>query len=129
MKTSHKLLVSLVCIVTLAGCARNKPILFPQTTIMSHNSLPSVKKAILEAGKKRKWIMTEVAPGVIDGLQKSRDHEARIRITYTNKNYVISYAGSHNLRERNGTIHRSYNRWVNNLDKDIQLNLALLANQ
>ncbi|PHM39834.1 lipoprotein [Xenorhabdus mauleonii] len=129
MKTSHKLLASLVCILTLAGCARNMPILTPQTTIMSHNSLPSVKKAILEAGKKRKWVMTEVSPGVIDGFLKNRDHDAQIRITYTNKNYVINYVGSHKLREKNGTIHRNYNRWVNNLDKDIQLNLALLANQ
>ncbi|MDX7997940.1 hypothetical protein FE394_01700 [Xenorhabdus sp. Reich] len=129
MKTSHKLLISLACIVTLAGCARNVPILTPQTTIMTHNSESSVKKAILEAGKKRKWVMTEVSPGVINGFLKNRDHDVQIRINYTNKNYSINYVTSHKLREHNGKIHRNYNRWVNNLDRDIQLNLALLANK
>ncbi|MDC9589150.1 hypothetical protein PSI23_07400 [Xenorhabdus sp. XENO-10] len=129
MKTSYKLLISLACVITLAGCARNAPILTPQSTIMTHNSLPSVKKAILEAGKKRKWAMTETSPGVIDGFLKKRDHDVQIRINYTAKNYSINYVNSHKLRERNGKIHRNYNRWVNNLDKDIQLNLALLANQ
>ncbi|MBD2798043.1 hypothetical protein ID856_16125 [Xenorhabdus sp. 18] len=129
MKTSHKLLIGLACVVTLAGCARNVPILTPQTTIMTQNSLPSVKKAILEAGKKRKWIMAEVSPGVIDGFLKNREHDVKIRINYTAKTYSINYVNSHNLRENNGKIHRNYNRWVNNLDRDIQLNLALLANQ
>ncbi|KMJ44496.1 hypothetical protein ABLB69_07765 [Xenorhabdus khoisanae] len=129
MKTSHKLLISLACIVTLAGCARNVPILTPQTTIVTHNSQPSVKKAILEAGKKRKWVMTEVSPGVIDGFLKKRKHDVQIRINYTAKNYSINYVTSHKLRESNGKIHRNYNRWINNLDKDIQSNLVLLANQ
>ncbi|CDL82346.1 hypothetical protein [Xenorhabdus szentirmaii] len=128
MKTSHKLLISLACVVMLSGCARNTPILTPQTTIMTHNSLPDVKKAILEAGQKRKWVMTEVSPGVINGYLKNRDHDAQIRINYTNKNYSINYVTSHNLKAHNGKIHRNYNRWVNNLDKDIQLNLALLSN-
>ncbi|SFN44465.1 hypothetical protein [Xenorhabdus japonica] len=129
MKTSYKLLISLVCVITLAGCARNAPILTPQATIMTHNSLSSVKKAILEAGKKRKWVMTEVSPGVIDGFLKNRQHDVQIRINYTAKNYSINYVKSHKLRESDGKIHRNYNRWVNNLDKDIQSNLALLANQ
>lgn len=129
MKTSHKLLISLACIVTLSGCARNAPILTPQTTIVTHNSLPSVKKAILEAGKKRKWVMTEVSPGVIDGFLKNRKHDVQIRINYTAKNYSINYVTSHKLKESNGKIHRNYNRWINNLDKDIQSSLALLANQ
>ncbi|KLU17069.1 MULTISPECIES: hypothetical protein [Xenorhabdus] len=129
MKISYKLLISLACIVSLAGCARNVPILTPQTTIVTKNSLSSVKKAILEAGKNRKWVMTEVSPGVINGSLKNRKHDVQIRINYTAKNYSINYVKSHELREGDGKIHRNYNRWVNNLDRDIQLNLSLLANK
>ncbi|WP_340615928.1 hypothetical protein [Xenorhabdus entomophaga] len=131
MKTSHKLLISLACVVALAGCARTAPILTPQTTFMTQNSLPltSVKKAILEAGREHKWVMTVVSPGLIDGFLKNRKYDVQIRINYTAKNYVINYVNSHKLRESDGKIHRNYNRWVDDLDKDIQFNLALLDNQ
>ncbi|CDL86528.1 hypothetical protein [Xenorhabdus cabanillasii] len=129
MKTASKILISLACVAMLAGCARTAPILTPQTTIVTKSSLSTVKKAILEAGKKRKWAMTEVSPGVIDGYLKSRAHDVQIRINYTEKNYSINYVNSRKMMERKGNIHRNYNRWVNNLDKDIQLNLALLSNQ
>ncbi|CDH18220.1 conserved exported hypothetical protein [Xenorhabdus bovienii str. kraussei Quebec] len=129
MKITSKLLISLACIAMLAGCARTAPILTPQTTIMTKNSLPTVKKAILEAGQKRKWVMNDVSPGIIDGLLKNRSHDVKIRITYTDKNYTIHYVSSQNLKAHDGNIHRNYNRWINSLDNDIQLRLAAMANQ
>ncbi|MBE8597004.1 hypothetical protein [Xenorhabdus sp. BG5] len=129
MKTSHKLLICLACVVALAGCTRTAPILTPQTTMIKENSLTHVRKAIFEAGKEHKWVMTEISPGLIEGFRKNRKYDVQIRINYTAKNYVINYVDSHKLRESDGKIHRNYNRWVDDLDRDIQLNLALLANQ
>ncbi|WP_241538261.1 hypothetical protein [Xenorhabdus sp. KK7.4] len=129
MKTTSKILISLACVVMLAGCARTTPINTQQTTIVTKNSLPTVKKAILEAGQKRKWIMNEVSPGIIDGSLNTRKHEVKIRITYTNKNYAIHYVSSKGLKARNGKIHRKYNMWTNILNNDIQMRLASMANQ
>ncbi|AOM42208.1 hypothetical protein [Xenorhabdus hominickii] len=129
MKTTSKILISLACVTMLAGCARTAPILTPQTTIVTKNSLPTVKKSILEAGQKRQWIMTDVSPGIIDGLLKKRNHDVKVRITYTDKNYTIHYVGSQHLKARNGKIHHKYNKWVRTLDNDIQLRLASMANQ
>ncbi len=83
-----------------------------------------MKKAILKAGVERKWIMSEAGQGIIKARQQSRDHSAEIRINYTASSYDINYENSQNLQASGGQIHKNYNRWVRNLDKDIQLNLS-----
>lgn len=113
-----------VATTALVGCARTAPILTPESTIIHNVSINKVKQAILEAGQKRDWIMAEVSPGVINGKLVSRDHSVNIQITYSTKTYKINYISSQNLMASGGAIHKNYNRWVNNLDKDIQLRLA-----
>ena len=83
-----------------------------------------VKNAILKAGVQRQWIMSEVGPGVIKGRQQTRNHVAEVRITYSATGYDIKYDSSLNLQASGGKIHKNYNRWVHNLDKDIQVNLS-----
>ncbi|MDM7086163.1 hypothetical protein QUG53_05370, partial [Enterobacter asburiae] len=83
-----------------------------------------VKTAILKAGQKRDWIMTETGPGMIKGRLQSRDHSVQVSIPYTATSYSINYENSLNLKAADGKIHKNYNRWVNNLDHDIQLNLS-----
>ncbi|CND82704.1 hypothetical protein QVN42_01955 [Yersinia nurmii] len=129
MKTSHKLLISFICVAALSGCARTAPVLTPYTNITTHNSTEQIKTIILDAGQNRDWIMTPIAPGVIDGRLMNRDHSVNIRINYTPTNYTIKYVSSTNLKAANGKIHRNYNRWVNNLDKDIQKRLMANANK
>ncbi|MCP3897975.1 hypothetical protein, partial [Moraxella sp.] len=102
-------------------------ILTPQTTITTQNSTDQVKSAIFEAGLKRGWIMTPAGAGVINGRMASRGYSVNIRINYSASAYTINYVSSTNLRARRGSIHRNYNRWVNNLDNDIQLQLAAKA--
>lgn len=50
-------------------------------------------------------------------------------IPYDTKFYSILYVKSENLDEDDGKIHRNYNRWINNLNVDIQRQLAVTANQ
>jgi hypothetical protein len=66
--------------------------------------------------------LTEAGPGVIKGRLQSRDHSVDVRIPYTATSYSINYESSMNLKAADGKIHKNYNRWVNNLDHDIQLN-------
>ncbi|MGV8926852.1 MAG: hypothetical protein ACOH2G_14410 [Ewingella sp.] len=127
MKVTYKLLLGFIFVTALAGCARTAPILTPQTTIITQNSADQVKSAIFEAGQQRGWIMTPAGAGVINGRLASRDYTANIRVNYSAKTYTINYVSSTNLMASSGSIHRNYNRWVNNLDKDIQLQLAAKA--
>ncbi|EAY1188349.1 hypothetical protein FKY11_03490 [Salmonella enterica] len=108
----------------LAGCARTAPIDQVHSSVSTGHTQEQVKNAILKAGVQRQWIMSEVSPGVIQARQQNRDHVAEVRITYTATSYDIRYDSSLNLLASGGKIHKNYNRWVRNLDKDIQVNLS-----
>lgn len=120
----QRLFATLLCAFALAGCARTEPVKNVNQTLTHNYSDSQLKSAILEAGRARQWMMQPQQPGVINGHITQRDHSADIRITYGANHYAINYVGSSNLLASPGEIHRNYNRWVNNLDKDIQLRLA-----
>ncbi|MGC0946254.1 hypothetical protein WKH55_17535 [Pantoea agglomerans] len=113
----------------LTGCARTAPIHNVNQTLTQRYSDNQMKLAIIEAGIGRKWVMTPVSPGMINGRLSQRDFVATIRITYTSQNYRIDYVSSENLKAEQGEIHNNYNRWIANLDQDIQLRLSALAAQ
>lgn len=124
MKKVAKLFGMFVILGVLAGCARTAPIANIQTTVSAGHTEAQVKSAILKAGIQRQWIMNEVSPGVIRARQQTREFTAEVRINYTANSYSINYENSLNLRASGGKIHKNYNRWIRNLDKDIQVNLA-----
>lgn len=124
MKHYLKWLTAIAVVGALAGCARTAPIDQVHSIVASGHTQTQVKNAILKAGVQRKWIMQEAGPGVIKARQQSRGHFADVRITYSATGYDIKYEGSQNLQASAGKIHKNYNRWVRNLDKDIQLNLS-----
>ena len=113
----------------LTGCARTAPIHNVNQTLTQRYTDNQMKLAIIEAGINRKWVMTPVSPGVINGRLAQRDLVANIRITYTSQNYRIDYVSSENLNAGQGEIHNKYNRWVTSLDQEIQLRLSALAAQ
>lgn len=113
----------------LTGCARTAPIHNVNQSLTQRYSDNQMKTAIIEAGIGRKWGMTPVSPGVITGRLAQRGFAATIRITYTSQNYRIDYVSSENLKAGQGQIHSNYNRWIANLDQDIQLRLSALAAQ
>ncbi len=124
MKKVIRWAAAIAVIGALAGCARTAPIEQIQTTVSAGHTEAQVKKAIIKAGAQREWIMSDAGPGVIKARQQSRDHVAEIKITYSATSYSISSESRLNLMASGGKIHRNYNRWVHNLDKDIQINLA-----
>ncbi len=121
-------LVVLTIVGALVGCARTAPIEQVHSSVSTGYTQGQVKNAILKAGIQRQWIMSEVSPGVIKARLQTRDHEAEVRIIYTATKYEIRYVNSLNLQASGGEIHKNYNRWVRNLDKDIQINLSEGAN-
>ena len=124
MKKIVKWCAAAVFVGALAGCARTAPIAQVHSIVSTGHTADQVKTAILKAGQKRDWIMTETGPGMIKGRLQSRDHSVQVSIPYTATSYSINYENSLNLKAAEGKIHKNYNRWVNNLDHDIQLNLS-----
>ncbi len=124
------MLAGALFVAALTGCSaleRTEPVRTPQTIITQHVTSEQVKEAIINAGQGRDWIMSAAGPGVINATQNVRKHSVTIRINYSEKEYAIHYVNSVNLLAADGEIHRAYNHWVNNLDKDIQKKLAVIA--
>lgn len=120
-----KLILTGIFVVALAsGCAGTAPVQNINQSIAGNHSEVQVRQAILYAGLNRGWIMNPTSEGMIDGKILLRGHSADIRITYNANNYQIKYIGSSNMAAKEGKIHSNYNRWVANLNKDIQLELA-----
>lgn len=124
MKQFIKWFAAIAVVGALAGCARTAPIDQVHSSVSAGHTQEQVKNAILKAGVQRQWIMSEVGPGVIKGRQQTRNHVSEVRITYSATGYDIKYDSSLNLQASGGKIHKNYNRWVHNLDKDIQVNLS-----
>ena len=91
-------------------------------------TLDDVRDAVTRAGAGLGWIMIEEEPGRVRGTLKLRGHVAIVDVTFDTSTYNIQYVGSTNLNfsETNGTIHKNYNGWIQNLDTAIQRELAVL---
>ncbi|HHN8333471.1 TPA: hypothetical protein ACRRWZ_003386 [Klebsiella quasipneumoniae] len=124
MKEIIHWMIAATVVGALAGCARTAPIEQVNAIVSAGHTEAQVKDAIIKAGAQRQWIMSDAGPGVIKGKLQNRDHVADIKINYSATSYSIVYVSSINLMAANGKIHRNYNRWVHNLDKDIQVTLA-----
>lgn len=96
----------------------------PIETFGKPATMADVERAIIRAGLQRGWIMRPVKPGHILGTLNVRQHSAVVDITYDTKSYNIAYKDSSNLDYNDGRIHRNYNGWIQNLEKDIRAQMA-----
>ena len=115
-----------------AGCMRCDPILnITKAPVTSATGKPlsndQVKAAIIRAGAALGWQMKDEAPGKLVATINLRKHTANIEIPYSPSDYSITYKDSINLDAgTDGTIHKNYNGWIQNLNRGIaaQLNAA-----
>jgi hypothetical protein len=89
-------------------------------------NMTQVTTAIMRAGTRLGWQMQPEAPGRISGRIALRAHTAVIDVEHDTKTYTIKYRDSTNLDAKDGMIHRNYNGWIQNLDKNIRAELTLL---
>lgn len=87
-----------------------------------------VKKAIKAALLARKWMPSDKGRGVIGGKLLVRTHVLEVEVKYSAKNFDINYVSSENLmyeiEDGQLVIHHNANLWIQNLERDIQLQLA-----
>lgn len=92
---------------------------------MQSLSLDAIEAQII-AGGTGPWQIRRVSPGLLAGDLSVRSHAARVDILVTQKSYTIRHVSTTNL-EKNGSIHRNYNRWVQSLQQQIDTHLARYA--
>ena len=89
-------------------------------------TMENVKMAIMRAGTQLGWQMTESEPGLINARISLRTHTASANIRFDTKTYSIVYRDSTNLDAQGGSIHKNYNGWIENLDRDIRTQFLLI---
>ncbi|MFS1523231.1 hypothetical protein ACL7TT_03820 [Microbulbifer sp. 2304DJ12-6] len=126
MKLIQKALFLSLIAVTLGACT-SYPLLSIQDRVVpsrldgSPQTRESVTQSIIAGCIVKGWACQEVAPGQILASIDVRKHHAEANINYDHDSYSITYKDSKML-DYNGqqnTIHRSYNRWINNLNSAI----------
>ena len=125
-----KLMVAMAIAVAAGGCMRSAPILkLEDVQVVASNSKPTaaqVRQSIITAGTSLGWKIVDKGPGKLEGTLNVRTHVAVVDIPYSATKYSILYKSSENLSEADGSIHRNYNGWVENLDRTIRTELSRL---
>ena len=99
----------------------------PVSAVSGKSLAPAqVRQAIITAGSALGWRIVDAGPGRLEGTLTLRGHVAVVEIPYSGKAYSIQYKGGENLQVANGTIHKNYNGWVQNLDRGIRSAIAAL---
>ena len=115
----------LICLLTLclfAAACRSYPTVYEvKNRAVTVAEGQTLRQAILQAGRGRRWMMHEVKPGLIQGVLNVRGHEVVVNIPYTQDSFSIEYVSSENMRynPKKNRIHRKYKQWVRNLEVDI----------
>lgn len=89
--------------------------------------LETIERAIIEAGAQRGWRFTKAAPGHLLATYAKNEWSATANVIFDQRTYKITYKESTNLGADGVNIHQNYNRWVNNLDVDIEARLSMLG--
>ena len=113
-----------------AGCSHNQPIYNVEKAPITGPggkalSMKEVQQAIMRAGTQLGWQMKPERPGRISGQIALRTHLAVVDIEHDAKTYSIKYRDSSNLDAADGTIHKNYNGWIQNLEKAIRVQAGM----
>ena len=112
--------------------ANTAPIYTPEPIqVPAGKSAEDVKTAVRKALFDKDWEAREIGPGHLQGKHtksggKDRLHVAVLDVRFDTKSVRISYKDSQELNydKAAGVIHKTYNNWVRNLERNIRANLG-----
>ncbi len=128
---SRGLYVTAVCLL-LAGCfGRIQPVYsvfnHPIPPAAEYMTLSEISDVIELSAINRKWLVEEQYPGLLTLTHRKKTHVAVVEVSFNQSGYSMKYKNSSDLLYNGSTIHRNYNRWVANLELDIEMNLQKAA--
>jgi hypothetical protein len=85
-----------------------------------------VRQTIITAGAALGWNIVDAGPGRLVGTLNLRTHSAVVDIPYSASKFSIQYKSGENLRAADGTIHKNYNGWIQNLERSVRSAVARL---
>ncbi|MEO7253214.1 MAG: hypothetical protein ABIZ64_03115 [Casimicrobium sp.] len=123
-------LAVLATILLVAGCNSTPIANVSETRVTTASSKTlsqdQVRAAIIRAASGLGWQIKDEGANKLIGSINLRTHSAEIEIPYSATNYSIKYRSSTNLGEMDGSIHKNYNGWIQNLNRGIATELSKL---
>ena len=114
-----------------AYAARTAPLYTPAPIeVPAGKSMEEVKKAVRKALFDKGWHSRDIGPGHVEGkytkTSRGQSHTAVVEVKFDTKTVRINYKSSDNLDyDASGpTIHKTYNGWAMNLERNIRGNLG-----
>ena len=128
----HK--VTLACVLStalLTGCGTSAPVSTVSYSLAAHKTiqLQQMQQAVYTALQRYGWqLQSDNGSQIYARFNKQERHIVDIRIDYSERGFAIHHVTSQGLNYNQGrdSIHRNYNRWVRNLDQDIQSSLSFI---
>ena len=124
------LALALSLVLAFVAACTSRPIMNvndqPVVTSGKAATAQDVERSIVRAGSQLGWVMMPVRPGLVTGRLDLRTHIAVVDIPYDAKAYSIKYKESTNLNADGANIHKNYNGWIENLDRNIRAELLRL---
>ncbi|KAA1190498.1 hypothetical protein F0M18_11835 [Pseudohalioglobus sediminis] len=114
----------------LSACSTQQPIHNVQDSLVppKHDGTlltkQEVNQAIVKAATFKRWKASNLDEDTVQAKITVRGrHHATVFIDYSELSYNITLQSSDGLDEKNGKIHRNYNKWIILLDEQIQAEL------
>ena len=126
---SRSRLVLVLALTALLASCRSAPIYdVEQSTFNTteQHSLAEITEAVQQAGTRLGWQMEVQRPGLITGTLNLRSHQAIVEIPYDTTGFAIRYQDSTDLNYDGTAIHKNYNSWVQNLEREIRTEVSAL---
>jgi hypothetical protein len=126
-------LIALLLGAVLAGCARTAKIYnvtgaaIPPPAAGKTLTMDQVARAIVAAGTRRQWEIEPVRAGELMGTLRLRAHLAVISIRHDTSTFSITFVRGENILHEGDEIHRNYNNWIHNLEREITAELIRMG--
>ncbi|KPK46852.1 MAG: hypothetical protein AMS22_17490 [Thiotrichales bacterium SG8_50] len=121
---SAALVLGLAVPVT-SWAARTETMYNPDPIAVPCNNLSNdkIRTAVRESFLGRGWVPTDKGANALEAkLQKK--YEAVVTASWTTKAVTVKYKSSEGLSAEGDQIHRNYNKWIRNIERDIALKLS-----
>lgn len=119
------------CSFVLVGCSTSAPVVSVTQSVNTQQASSSkrTQSAIYAALQGRGWqLRSDDGSQIIASYNKQDKHLAVIQIDYSGYKYTIQHRSSQglNYNAKRHSIHRNFNRWVKNLELDINSRLSFM---
>lgn len=89
--------------------------------------MQQMELALINATYQSQWQLTKQGKGSFTALRRDGSSDAKIAVSHTARRYHATYLDSHGLGYDGNQIDASYRRWLNELDRAVTNDIAVLC--